>query len=72
MKILRVNSRIKFDEDEPSKVQRQDLSHVANTLNEEVNQGIDESLLEKEQVHTGIHSESKEIPLIDEVRVDSA
>ena len=36
------------DEDEPSKVQRQDLNHVANTLNEEVNQGVDESLLEKE------------------------
>ena len=27
----------KADEDEPSKVQRQDLNHVANTLNEELN-----------------------------------
>ena len=41
----------KDDEDEPSKVQRQDLNHVVNTLNEEVNQGVDESLLEHEQVH---------------------
>ena len=28
----------KVDEDEPSKVQRQYLNHVSNTLNEEVNQ----------------------------------
>ena len=34
----------KADEDEPSKVQRQDLNHVENTLNGEANQGVDESL----------------------------
>ena len=62
----------KDDEDEPSKVQRQDLNHVENTLNEEVNQGVEESLLKHEQVHTRIHLESKEIPLIDKVRIDSA
>ena len=61
----------KADEDEPYKVQMQDLNHVENTLNEEVNQGVDEILLEQEQVHIGVHSKSKQIPLIDKARVDS-
>ena len=50
----------------------QDLNHVESTINEEVNQGVDKSLLEQEQVHTGVHSESKESPLIDKARVDNA
>ena len=36
----------KSNEDEPSKVQTQDLNHVENTLSEEVNQGVDEGPLE--------------------------
>ena len=62
----------KANEDEPSKVQKQDLDHVENTLNEEVNQGVREGLLEQEQVHTGVHSKRKEIPLIDKARVNNA
>ena len=61
----------KADEDEPSKVQTQDLNHVENTLNEKVNQGVDEGLLEQEQ-HTGVHSKIKESPLIDNVRFNNA
>ena len=48
MKILKNKQQNKVDEDEISKVQTQDLDHVENTLNEKVNQGVDESLLEKE------------------------
>ena len=55
----------KVDEDEISKVQMQDLDHVEDSLHEKVNQGVDESLLEQEQVPTGIQSESKESPFID-------
>ena len=62
----------KANEDEPSKVQKQDLDHVENTLNEDVNQGVDEGLLEQEQIHTEVHEERKEIPLIDKTRVDNA
>ena len=49
----------------------QALDHVEDSLHEKVNQGVDESLLEQEQVHTGVQSESKESPLIDEARDDS-
>ena len=61
----------KVDEDEISKVQMQDLDHVENTLNEEVIQGVDEGLLEQEH-HAGVHSERKESPMIDNVRVNNA
>ena len=40
----------KVDEDEISKVQMQDLDHVEDILHEKVNQRVDESLLEQEQV----------------------
>ena len=49
----------KVDEDEILKVQTQDLDHVENSLNEKVNQEVDEILLEQEQVPTGVQSESK-------------
>ena len=62
----------KIDEDESSKVQKQDLNHVENTLNEDVNQGVDEGMLKQEQVHTGVHSERIKIPLINKARVDNA
>ena len=61
----------KVDEDEISKVQMHDLDHIEDSLHEKVNQGVDESLLEQEQVPTGIHLEIKEIPLIDKARADS-
>ena len=61
----------KVDEDEISKVQTQDLDHVEDNLHEKVNQGVDESLLEQEQVPIGVQSESKESPLIAEARADS-
>ena len=61
----------KANEDEPSKVQKQDLYHVENTLNEEVNQGVDEGMLEQEK-HTGVHLERKENPLIINARVNNA
>ena len=54
------------------KVQRQNLDHAENTLNEDANQGGDEGLLEQEQIHTEVHEESKESPLIDKTRVDNA
>ena len=36
----------KVEEDEISKGQMQDLEHVEDSLHEEVNQGVDESLIE--------------------------
>ena len=54
------------------KVQRQNLVHAENTLSEDTNQRVDESLLEQEQIHTEVHEERKEIPLIDKARVDNA
>ena len=44
----------KVDEDEISKGQMQDLDQVEDSLHEKVNQGVDESLLEQEQVPTGV------------------
>ena len=54
------------------KVQRQNLVHAKNTLNEDANQGVNEGLLEQEQIHTEVHKERKESPLIDKARVDNA
>ena len=62
----------KVDEDELLTVQSQDLDHAENTLNKDANQGVDEGLVEQEQIHTEVHSERKEIPLIDKARVDNA
>ena len=42
----------KVEEDEISKGKMQDLEHVEDSLHEEVNQGVDESLMEQEQVPT--------------------
>ena len=44
----------KVEEDEMSKHQMHDLEHVEDSLHEEVNQRIDESLIEQEQVPTGV------------------
>ena len=44
----------KVEEDEISKGQMQDLEHVEDNLHEEVNQGVDESLIEQEQVPMGV------------------
>ena len=49
----------------------QDLEHVEDSLHEKVNNGVDESLLEQEQVLTGVQSEGNKIPLIDEARADT-
>ena len=54
------------------KVKRQNLDHAENTLNEDANQGVDEGLLEQKQIHTEVHEERKESPLIDKTRVDNA
>ena len=62
----------KTDENEILKVQRQNLDHAENTLNEDANQGVDEGLLEQEQIHIEVHEERKESPLIDKARVDNA
>ena len=62
----------KTDENELLKVQRQNLDHAENTLNEDANQGVDEGLLEQERMHTEVHKERKESPLIDKTRVDDA
>ena len=48
-----------------------DLSHVEDILHEEVNQEVNESLIEQEQVPMGVQSEDKENPLFDEARVDT-
>ena len=50
--MLKIEQHNKVDEDEISKVQMQDLDHVEDSLHEKVNQGVDESLLEQEQVPT--------------------
>ena len=60
----------KVDEDEISKEKMQNLDHVEDSFHEKVDQGVDESLLELEQVPTGVQSESKESPMIDEARDD--
>ena len=39
----------------------QDLEHVEDSLHEEVNQGVDESLIEQEQVPMGVQSEDKKV-----------
>ena len=44
----------KVEEDEISKGQMQYLEHVEDSLHEEVNQGVDEILIEQEQVPTGV------------------
>ena len=44
---------------------------VVNTLNEDANQGVGECLLEQEQIHTEVHEERKEIPVLDKTRVDN-
>ena len=49
----------------------QDLEHVEDSLHEEVNQEVNESLIEQEQVPMGVQSEDKEIPLFDEARADT-
>ena len=49
----------------------QDLEHVEDNLHEEVNQGVDESLIEQEQVHMRVHSKDKESPLFDEDRANT-
>ena len=61
----------KVEENEISKGQMQDLEHVEDSLHEEVNQGVDESLLEQEQVPTRVQLEGMKIPLINEARNDS-
>ena len=58
-------------EDEISKGQMQDLEHVEDSLHEEVNQEVNESFIEQEQVPMGVQSEDKESPLFDEARADT-
>ena len=62
----------KSNEDELSKVQRQDLDHAENTVNEDVNQELYGVLLEQEHIHTEVHSKRKKIPVIDKSRFDNA
>ena len=61
----------KVDEDELLTIQRKDLNHAENTMNKDVKQGVDEGLVEQEQIHTEAHLERKET-LIDKTRVDNA
>ena len=61
----------KVEEDEISKGQMQDLEHEEDSLHEEVNQGVDESLIEQEQVPMGVQSEDTKSPLFDEARADT-
>ena len=49
----------------------QDLEHVEDNLHEEVNQEVNESLIEQEQVPMGVQSEDNENPLFDEARVNT-
>ena len=60
-----------IEEDEISKGEMKDLEHVEDSLHEEVNQEVNESLIEQEQVPMVVRSEDKENPLFDEVRVDT-
>ena len=62
----------KTNENELSKFQRQNLDHAENNFNKDANQRVDEGLLEQEQIHTEVHEERKESPLIDKTRVDNA
>ena len=47
------------------------LEHVEDSLHEEVNQEVNESLIEQGQVLMGVQSKDKENPLFDEARVDT-
>ena len=62
----------KVNEYELLTIQRQDLNHAENTMNKDVKHGVDEGLVEQDKIHIELHSESKEIPLIDKTRVDNA
>ena len=44
------------------------MEHVEDSLDEEVNQEVNEISIEQEQIHMGVQSEDKESPLFDEDR----
>ena len=47
------------------------MEHVEDSLHEEVNQEVNESLIEQKQIPMAVQSEDKENQLFDEARVDT-